>query len=126
MIKNRVIYLAYSFSALILGCLIYVGESISLNQPAIIRNHLPDGLWATSFAASICCIWHNNLTYCYIWIGIAIVIMISFEVLQYLGAIRGTGDPLDVIVYLMFSLPPLVAVSKQTKTQNGKNEKYKK
>jgi hypothetical protein len=111
---KRTGFLLLAAVALSLGFLTYWIEASSLHLPAIFRNHLADGLWATSFIACICCVWHNHTFFCYTWSAIAILSMLAFEMLQYHGQIKGVGDPLDVIAYLAFSLP-VVAISHQKK-----------
>lgn len=82
---------------LLLGWRFYVAE---WNSP-LLRNHLPDGLWAYSFTALMLLIWENNIHS--VWLFIMIVFFAGFEMMQYFHVLRGTGDFVDFIVYLCFS-----------------------
>ncbi len=74
--------------------------------PKLIRNYLPDGLWAYSFTSSIILIWDNTINY--FWISSVFLIFIIFEILQYKGIINGTGDIRDVLVYIIFCIFTLI------------------
>ena len=66
----------------------------------LIRNHLPDGLWAYALQSCMLIIW-NRKTHI-TWTIIIMLFTIAFETLQYLHFIRGTGDFFDVLVYFIF------------------------
>ena len=105
-------FLHASMIFLVSGLLIYLADAHFFISWVTLRNYLPDGLWAASFVSFICFIWHDNEFCCYAWGFIAILSMLAFELLQYLGIINGTGDPLDAVIYLVFSLL-VVAIYRQ-------------
>jgi len=100
--KNMLIWI--SFTSISIGILIYFLDSLNLGLPAVIRNYLPDALWAISFSASICWLWFDDFKLGTIWYFVCLGSMISFEFLQYIQIIKGTSDFIDIIVYFFFSL----------------------
>ncbi len=83
---------------LLLGIVIYLaGRTISI--PSLVRNYLPDGLWAYAFLSAILIIWGReiNLT----WIAAVFLTSVGFEILQYEHKIAGTGDIQDIITYFI-------------------------
>ena len=85
---------------LLLGYFIYhMGDAGRIS--ALIKNHLPDGLWAYSFITAILIIWNRQVNG--LWIVIACLLSAGFELLQYFHWIAGTGDIIDMIAYLLFT-----------------------
>jgi len=84
---------------LLLGLFIYWSAN-SLFISALIRNYLPDGLWAYAFISGILLIWDRvvHMT----WIILVFLTAIGYELLQYLHAVPGTGDIKDIITYFLF------------------------
>jgi len=84
---------------IIIGCVFYflplTGQFLKL-----LKNYLPDGLWAYAFFSSILIIWGRHLNF--IWICITVLIFAAFELLQSKHIIKGTGDFFDFITYLIF------------------------
>jgi hypothetical protein len=83
---------------LTIGLLIYCSEKIVI-VPALIRNYLPDGLWAYAFLSCNLLIWHRSVNL--FWVFLVFLVAFSFEVLQYLHIIPGTGDIKDVFTYFL-------------------------
>jgi hypothetical protein len=86
-------------SPILLGYLIYFIYSIE-QFSIVIKNYLPDGLWAYSFISMILVIWHRQLNLC--WMISAYLLAACFEVFQYLKLVPGTADIIDVTVYIIF------------------------
>lgn len=88
-------------SPIVLGILFYFvqSENESLIQ---VRNYLPDGLWAYGLTSCILIIWDRNLNF--FWISMIMLLFISFELLQSLNFIQGTGDLFDIVIYIIFGL----------------------
>ena len=84
---------------LLLGLLIY-GAVEFINIPDVIRNYLPDGLWAYAFISCILVIWGREINR--VWIALIFLFSVCFELLQYHHVIPGTGDIGDVSVYFIF------------------------
>jgi hypothetical protein len=84
---------------LALGQFIYWSEK-SFIIPTLIKNYLPDGLWAYAFISGILVIWGRVIHMT--WIILAFLTAVGYEVLQYLHTIPGTGDIKDVITYFVF------------------------
>jgi hypothetical protein len=84
---------------LIIGQFIYWWGSVFI-VPALIKNFLPDGLWAYAFISSILLIWGRVIHWT--WIILAFLTAVGYEVLQYQHVIPGTGDIKDVITYFVF------------------------
>ena len=78
--------------------------------------HGPDALWAASFVAAISYIWFDQVKPRYFWCIVSIAAMVAFEICQFCGVIAGTGDPVDVVSYLTFSLPVMALGAKMKKT----------
>ena len=66
----------------------------------LVRNYLPDGLWAYSLLSCILIIWNRKPHW--VWILGAVISALLFEYGQYSGVLPGTGDWLDVATYLIF------------------------
>ena len=82
-----------------LGYILYVlGNEIVV--PEMIRNYLPDGLWAYALQSCILIIWNRTVNI--IWSIVIMLFAITFELLQYLHFIKGTGDFFDIIIYFIF------------------------
>ena len=84
---------------LLLGSLIY---KLTNENPAVsvIRNYLPDGLWAYAFLSSLLIIWKRVLNIA--WLLGACFCATFFEVLQAWQVVGGTADWLDVVTYFLF------------------------
>lgn len=100
----------------IAGGVIYLVPSVH----GILRNYLPDGLWAYSFLSSILIIWERKLPFS--WIAIVYVFFGVFEYLQGFGWLPGTGDSNDVFTYSAFSCFALLANRYFYKTFNYAND----
>lgn len=102
----------YSIASLLSGLLIYLIEYLKIEIPSVIRSYVPDALWASSFMACICWIWHDTDKPCFFWIILSIFVMVSFEFFQYRGWISGTADLTDALIYVIFSLPFIILLYK--------------
>ena len=89
---------------LIGSCLYFM--SLSILMTGFWRNQLPDGLWAYAFISSLLIIWNRQINI--FWMGIILIIFISFEALQHFHFISGTGDWWDIIIYISFSITALL------------------
>lgn len=63
-------------------------------------GYIPDGLWAYALFSSILIVWDRKINIT--WLSFAALTSIFFEIMQYLRLIRGTGDIIDVVIYLIF------------------------
>ena len=68
---------------------------------SFIRNHLPDSLWAYALTSAILIIWDRKIHF--FWIFFVLIAFIIFELLQSIHILEGTGDILDIGVYLAFA-----------------------
>jgi hypothetical protein len=84
---------------LLCGILLYAATN-SFEFPAVIRNHLADGLWAYALLSCILIIWDRKLNP--MWVVISFVIVVDFELMQHWDVIPGTGDVYDVITCWLF------------------------
>ncbi|MCK5137729.1 MAG: hypothetical protein KAR19_18230 [Bacteroidales bacterium] len=65
--------------------------SLSLHLPDWIIFSLPNGLWAFAYALIITSIWLGSKSRArYFWMASIPILVLGFEVLQYVGIIRGT------------------------------------
>jgi hypothetical protein len=101
---------------LITGSLFYI---LPFSIPVLLKNHLPDGLWAYAFIS--CLVIIQDRTISPAWVAAAFLVAGGFEGLQYCGAVAGAGDPWDVAVYFLFFTASLLLNSffkkyHQTKT----------
>ena len=106
-------YLVVAFSALGAGVLsYYFGRStptyyeaaLGISKPAYgftASTWLPDFCWAMSFFCVISYVWKSWAAVPALLKYFCIIAMISTEILQYLHYIPGTGDLLDMFVYLL-------------------------
>ncbi|MBI5857459.1 MAG: hypothetical protein HZB42_07390 [Sphingobacteriales bacterium] len=90
---------------LLIGYFIYyAGENGFINP--MIKNYLPDGLWAYSFTSALLIVWNREINI--FWIIIAFVAALSIELLQYFGLMPGTADAFDFLMYAIFILTGLL------------------
>lgn len=101
---------------LILGVIIY--QNINCINAGI-SNYLPDALWSCSLSLAILKLWSWRLNVYNI--GVIIFTPILFELLQYINVFKGTGDILDVVVYLLsiFVTILFVSVFKKLRKENN-------
>ena len=86
---------------LLTGILLYfIASQVSLTGFA--RNQLPDGLWAYALISCLLIIWNRQINI--FWISLIFITFLLFEALQHFHFIRGTGDWLDIIIYISFSI----------------------
>ena len=83
---------------LFLGFLIYYSAS-RWAVAAIVRNYLPDGLWAYAFISAMLFIWDRDMPI--FWVISLFLLSALFEFLQYRHIIAGTGDVRDVATYYL-------------------------
>ncbi len=83
---------------LLLGIVIYLaGRTVAI--PTLVRNYLPDGLWAYAFLSAILIIWEREVNTP--WIVAVFLTSVGFEILQYGHKIAGTGDIHDIMTYFI-------------------------
>jgi hypothetical protein len=87
------------FIPLLAGLLIYRTEQY-FRIPALIRYHLPDGLWAYAFGSCMLIVWERKIHWP--WIVGAMAISVVYEACQYYHFIAGVGEFRDVMTYLLF------------------------
>lgn len=84
--------------------------AVSYNIPDWVLLSLPDGLWLFSYVCLMLYIWKNTITVQNLfWISIIPGIAIASEVAQCFGILQGTFDPMDLLLYILgFILPLLI------------------
>jgi hypothetical protein len=90
---------------LIAGIGIYESSKVVLLN-TYIRNYLPDGLWAYSLVSCLLIIWNRRIKT--FWLVLIFILYVVFEGFQYFKVINGTGDYLDILIYLVFSTIPIL------------------
>jgi hypothetical protein len=80
---------------ILIGVFIY--RASFANDHYILKNYLPDALWAYALASSIFIIWNRQVNY--FWLLVIFIFFVTFEILQYLHFIKGTGDVWDILTY---------------------------
>ena len=81
---------------LLSGFLIYLIAGFA-DIPKLIKNYLPDALWAYSFITTVLIIWNRKINA--IWIIVTFFFAVTFELAQKYKVILGTGDIYDVFTY---------------------------
>jgi len=87
---------------LVIGTVFYFAKS-----GTIVRNFLPDGLWAYALTSTVLIIWNRQINI--FWLCLTVCLFIAFELLQSINIVSGTGDILDIIVYFLFGLFALLS-----------------
>jgi predicted membrane protein len=105
---------------IILGYLIYLLSSVT-KMPLLVKNYLPDGLWAYSFISALLIIWNREISVP--WILLAFLLAACFELLQYYSWIAGTGDITDAIMCFIFFGAALL-INKKMKTNYSTQPHY--
>lgn len=83
--------------------------AVSDNIPDWVLLSLPDGLWLFSYVCLMLYIWKNSITVQNLfWIGIIPAIAIASEVAQCFGVLQGTFDPMDLLLYILGGISPLL------------------
>lgn len=111
--KDRVVLLV--ILPLIAGLFIYWGNRYFLNF-GVVRNFLPDGLWAFSLISSFCILWNNKIPK--LWILGIFGACLSFEILQFYQVIGGIADPWDLFTYFLFGTSSLLINKKTFNNEN--------
>jgi len=106
-----------TFIPILIGSAFYFAEP---NQ--LIRNYLPDGLWAYSLISTILIIWNRQINM--FWILFSFFLFILFELLQKINIIRGTGDIYDVAIYFVFGFTSIITNKIFKLKLNYYEEKY--
>ena len=119
---NRKLYCLLSVVSLILGTCIYIflreNSYIGIltgNLPIVLtvrqmvthfscdfaKYYLPDFLWGFSLCCGLLAIFTPSLKGCYACVCTAVACGCVWELLQHVGAVGGTGDFCDVIMYCL-------------------------
>lgn len=95
--RLRLIYFCtHVLLPLIAGTVFYLFDVINGRElPG--SAYLPDGLWAYAFCSCLLIVWNRHINI--LWLSVATLAALLFEILQYIQWIDGTGDPVDVLVY---------------------------
>ena len=93
------------FAPMLLGAMIYLLKE-NRTIPALVSNHLPDGLWAYALVSSILVIWNRRVHWG--WIAVTAISAACFEYLQYRRLLPGTGDYYDLTSYILFIIIALL------------------
>ena len=84
---------------IIMGYLFYL-LPLKSQSLKLLKNYLPDGLWAYAFFSCVLVIWGRHINFS--WIFITVLTFAAFEFLQSKHIINGTGDIFDFVIYLIF------------------------
>ena len=68
---------------------------------SFLKFYFPDFLWGFSLCCGLLAIYIPAKKGCLICVGTAISCGCTWELLQYLGLVRGTGDLHDMLMYLL-------------------------
>lgn len=68
--------------------------------PAFLLYNLSDGLWAFSFALTLCHIWKPQIRTTIFWLVLFLTVAIAMECGQSLHLVPGTFDYLDILAYV--------------------------
>lgn len=91
--------------------------------PEWILYSLPDGLWLFSYTTLLLGIWDNRITNKNLsWIAIIPTIAILSELGQLAGAIPGTFDIMDLLLYLLGSFLPFLIFTNSITFKSIKHE----
>ncbi|MDR3711947.1 MAG: hypothetical protein P4L51_03960 [Puia sp.] len=95
--SKRLDFLANVLLPVALGGLLYRLLRDRTGSYLLIRNYMPDGLWAYAFLSCVLIIWERQINRT--WILAVFFAAALFEYLQFVGLIAGTGDEIDICVY---------------------------
>jgi len=68
----------------------------------LLRNYLPDGLWAYALTSLVLIIWSRQTNL--FWLTMIFLCFLIFEFLQQIEIIKGTSDVVDIITYIIFAI----------------------
>ncbi|MBE6796932.1 MAG: hypothetical protein E7531_01125 [Ruminococcaceae bacterium] len=132
--SKRILFILFSALFLLVGATIYVllrpntyiaqfiGNLIGLNPLGevgcnFLKFYLPDFLWAISLCFALYAIYLPNPKTSIILSVVVFVCGVVWEALQWAGVLGGTGDLLDVIMYLVASMLAVTFNLKKEKTK---------
>lgn len=132
--SKRISFIFLSVLFIVVGALIYVffrpttyiaqfiGNLTGLNSfgefgSSFLKFYLPDFLWAISLSFGLYAIYLPNIKTSIILSVVVFVYGVLWEVLQVIGVIGGTGDIVDVIMYLVASMLAVTFNLKKEKTK---------
>lgn len=85
-----------------------IKEGLQVFDIKFVKYYLPDMMWGMGLSFGLVSVFPDNIKYLYISGGIAFLCGAVWEGLQFIGAVFGTGDLIDILLYLAASV---VAVS---------------
>jgi hypothetical protein len=108
MIKSkRLIFIDIFTNALLpIFIAVFIYRIPLMKEHLIIKNYLPDALWAYALASSIFIIWNRGVNF--FWLLLMIVFFVAFEIFQCLHYIKGTGDVWDIISYIIATFMAII------------------
>lgn len=122
LIKKHSYFLILGFFSLFIGFLIYsifrentyIFEMANTTVPLeklkgalgfldneFIKFYLPDYLWALSLSSYLNVIFNYKKKYTFLCTLIVFIFGAAYEFMQYIGVINGTGDVVDIFLYLL-------------------------
>lgn len=95
----KLLFITYNtIIPLSIGSLVYYYENTSTLLERV-ANYLPDALWSYSLVSLMLIVWKLKIPYS--WLIAIMLLFISTELLQFLKFIPGTGDLIDILIYLL-------------------------
>jgi hypothetical protein len=91
---------------LLLGAVLYGPASTLMGFP-LLRNYLPDTLWAFSFTSALLIIWEGKVHL--VWLCVLAGMFIIFELAQAVHVFGGTGDLRDTLCYFLAGAAAIIS-----------------
>lgn len=120
--KNNIIFIEWLQNKILYQTDLSISLVKYIELHEIIIYSLPDGLWTFSLINLVLIIWNYKINrYSFLWIIIAILLSIVFELVQLTSYVKGTFDYIDLLFIIIAIFLSFIINKKQIKINNNEN-----
>jgi|TARA_R110002033_G_C3894949_1_gene239256 hypothetical protein len=120
--KNNIIFIEWLHNKILYQTDLSISLVKYIELHEIIIYSLPDGLWTFSLINLVLIIWNYKINrYSFLWIIVAILLSIVFELVQLTSYVKGTFDYIDLLFIIIAIFLSFIINKKQIKINNNEN-----
>lgn len=120
--KNNIIFIEWLQNKILYQTDLSISLVKYIELHEIIIYSLPDGLWTFSLINLVLIIWNYKINrYSFLWIIVAILLSIVFELVQLTSYVKGTFDYIDLLFIIIAIFLSFIINKKQIKINNNEN-----
>lgn len=120
LVAGLLIYLIFRSGALITVILSkyiqlsYLKKSLYFFDNGFIKYYLPDYLWALSLSCYLQLLFPQNIKSSVLCTCSVLCLGVTYEILQYANFVKGTGDIIDMLLYMLAGLTVNIIILKRS------------